>query len=141
MQTVAYMLLEDINQAILLYIGRDNGFMVEWEVRINGNTIILINNGQSTFDIPDNYIGKFNQRIKELTVLKRQIETGIEPDRDYQIVLKYNKGELSDDFQKDSVKYKSDWHCQYCSWKSSCWSDVLKEILNHKFYIGGQYLE
>lgn len=141
-QTVAYMLFEKIPRADLLYIGRDNGFMVEYILKIQDNDLFIINdNGQSEWEKYSDYILNFQKRCNELHILRKQIDTGNEPNRDYQIALKNNKGVISEDFQKDNQKIKTDWHCGYCSWKGYCWKDVFDNIGNHKFYIDSNFID
>jgi len=125
-QLILYMELEEIDDGILLYIGRDNGFMVEYNIR-RGNKIY----GKICKKILD--------KIAELKKLKEQIENKELPDRDFKIQLKNKDGEISEKFQKDKVSYKSDWQCSYCQWKNLCWKDYYEEIKNHSFCIDGKF--
>lgn len=133
MQLLSYMHLEKIDNGILLYIGRDNGYMIEYNLVIeDGN--LYINHYEK-----NNYLEEFNGLIIKLKDIEKHIETEILPARDYQIVMKNTKGEISEKFTKDKVNYKSDWQCSYCKWKDLCWEKELKEINNNKFYIGGKF--
>jgi len=132
LQMYLYMNFEKIRKGILLYVGRDNGFMVEYIYDIN-----------QMKDIEN----ETRNKIKELKELKKMIEGKKIPDRDYQIVIKNNgitdtvTGELnlSFEFTKNKIKYKSDWQCNYCQWRDLCWKEELEKIKNYKFYIGGKY--
>lgn len=125
LQLFTYMVLEQIDNGILLYVGRDNGFMVEYVFNINN----------------EKYNNLFCDKIKELELLKENIDKNILPDKDYQIQLKNNKGNIFDNFTKDKIKYKSDWQCSYCTYKNLCWEKELKEIENNKFYIDGEFIK
>jgi CRISPR/Cas system-associated exonuclease Cas4 (RecB family) len=127
LQLLLYMIFEHIENGILFYIGRDNGFMVEYNYRVD--------------TLYNKYADEIENKIKDLTALKSEIEKGIIPDRDFNILLKNSSGVISFDFQKDKVKYKSDWQCSYCQWKNLCWQQEIKEIKNHKFFIDGKFID
>jgi len=132
-QLLSYMIIEKIDTGILLYIGRDNGFMVEYKVEIKNNEL-LINSVYKT-----EILKEFYNLIAELEKIKDNINNNILPERDYKRVFKNYKGELSEDFTKDKVKYKSDWQCSYCKWKDLCYQDILENMKDSNFYIGGEY--
>lgn len=123
-QLYMYMNFEKINNGILLYICKDTGFMIEF---VYEN--VKLGNGW------------FGEKIKHLKELKQKIENKKIPDKDFQIQLKKIGDGLSWDFQKDSVKYKSDWHCSYCQHKDLCWEKELNEITENSFYINGEFIK
>lgn len=125
LQLMLYMIFENIERGIILYIGRDNGMMYEYHYSLES--------------LKEKYKDFFTEKLKELKELKGKIENKILPDRDFEIVLKNNNGNITDYFQKNNEKYKSDWQCSYCQYKDLCWQDILKEIKNHNFYIGGKF--
>jgi hypothetical protein len=123
MQIQLYMLFENIADGLILYVGRDNGFMIEHYVK-------------STPGVQEQLKNKGNELIK----LKSMIENKQIPDRDFQIQLKNTGEKISEDFTKDKVKHKTAWQCSYCQWKDNCWQTELEEIKKHDFYIDGQFI-
>ncbi|HEY0089159.1 MAG TPA: hypothetical protein VGB37_09955, partial [Candidatus Lokiarchaeia archaeon] len=73
-QLLLYMIFEKIDRGILLYIGRDNGFIVEYDYYID--------------QLKEKYSALFIMKIQELKELKEKLENNILPDRDFQIALK-----------------------------------------------------
>jgi CRISPR/Cas system-associated exonuclease Cas4 (RecB family) len=127
LQLLLYMLFEKIESGVLLYIGRDNGFIVEYNYQL-----------ESLFM---KYKSFLDGKIEELKLLKDDIINKRLPGKDYNIYLKMSNGIIVDSFQKDNVKYKTDWRCSYCSWKNTCHKDVYDEIKNHAFYIDGKFID
>lgn len=148
MQLGIYMLLESIDESSLLYIGRDNGFMVEYTVRAlppqkaDDPKVLLVFNEEGAI-IDDTLTQRILDKIEELRELQKKVEANELPDRDFNLVMKrVGDTEVVYEFQKDKEKYKSDWQCNgYCPYTLLCWADVYKEINNHKFYIKGEYLD
>lgn len=132
-QALSYMVFEKIPQAIILYIGRDNGYMVQHELKAE-NKILFIN-GKET-----DYLKKWSDRIQRMKLMKDHIEQGLLPERDFTIVMKNSKGVISEQFQKDNKKYKSDWQCSYCSFKDLCWKEEIEQMANHNFFIDGKFI-
>lgn len=127
-QMALYMLFEKVENGVLLYVGRDNGFLMEYVVKV----------GDPLYTLAMESISKTMLHLK---VLEAYIKDRHMPARDCQIALKYKNGVVSDKFQKDKVAYKSDWQCSYCEWKDLCWARELEEIKNHTFYINGEYID
>lgn len=125
-QLMMYMLFENIERGILLYIGRDNGRLVEYNYSLQM--------------LKEKHEKWFIQKIAELKKLMDQISNRELPDRDYQIQVKNNNGLLSEDFQHKTVKYKTDWQCSYCSYKNLCWKEVYENMEGNAFYINGQFI-
>lgn len=127
LQLMMYMVFENIEHGIILYIGRDNGLMYEYHYSLEA--------------LKEKYSNFMTNKLKELKDLKEKIENKIVPDRDFEIVLKNNNGDIKDYFQKDNIKHKSDWQCSYCQWKDLCWEKELEEIKNKSFFIEGVFYE
>lgn len=127
LQLLMYMLFEKVENGMILYIGRDNGFMIEYNYTL------------------DKLFKKYQEfllnKTKELAQLKADIENKVIPMQDYNICMKNNNGIISFSFQKDKIKYKTDWQCSYCQWKSLCWENELKEIQNHKYYYNREFVD
>jgi len=123
LQLQLYMKFEQINHGMILYVGRDNGFMLEFPyIGIKDEKTII-------------------EKAKELRKLKLMIECRQIPDKDFNIVLKNCGENISDNFTKDKEKYKSDWQCSYCGYKNACWKNELAEICNRKFFIAGKFID
>lgn len=125
-QMVLYMLFESISNGVLLYVGRDSAFMEEYAV----------SEGDCQYTKALDIITK---KTKELKVLEGNIKNGVMPKRNGFIEMKNKAGAISEDFQKDKTRHKSDWRCSYCQWKNLCWKEELEEINKHRFYIDGQF--
>lgn len=127
-QMALYMLFENVENAVLLYVGRDNGHMEEYVVRVGDP---LYRKALSTI----------STKLQDLKVLEEDIKKGHLPGRDCSIVMKNKGGEVTEKFQKDKKAYKSAWQCEYCQWHDLCWKDELEEIKQHLFYINGEFLD
>jgi len=120
-QLQCYLNFENIEDGLILYVGRDNGFIVEHYIKRDSQFV--------------------DNKIDELKELKKMIEKKELPDKDFQIQLK-NTGEgISEYFTKDKIKYKSNWQCSYCAYHDKCWSKELQEIKNNKFYINKEFIK
>jgi len=118
MQIFLYLLHTPIKQALAIYLGRDNGYRTEFALWLDDGQVML--DGKS--------IGKAQDGADWVTArlkaVEGHLEAGTLPDRDFYHAIK--NGELRDEFQKAGKVYKSDWHCEYCWMKSTCWADVIK---------------
>jgi hypothetical protein len=125
-QMSLYMLFENIKNGILLYVGRDTGYMIEYYIT-------------QECDAHKAAIAEIQKKIPELKQLKVQIKSGIMPERDGCIEMKNSSGKISEDFQKDKARCVSDWRCRYCQWHDLCWKTELEEIKHHKFFLNGKF--
>lgn len=125
-QMALYMLFEHVEDAVLLYVGRDNGFLMEYVVKVGDPLYRLA-------------IDTISKKLQELKILEKDIKNRQMPARDCQIALKYKNGVVSSKFQRDKKAYKADWQCEYCQWKDLCWARELEEIKNHKFFLDGKF--
>lgn len=130
-QAISYMKFEKIDKALILYAGRDNGYLKQHTIELNGYCLV---NGVKTEDDKT-----WESNVQKMRSLKAKIESKQLPDRDFKIVLKHDKGVITEEFQKDSVKYKPDWQCSYCSFKDMCWAKEYEQIKGFKFYINGEF--
>lgn len=134
LQCLSYMIFEKIDKGIILYAGRDNGFLKQHKIAYDFEGNVLIN-GKNLYG----YAELWHDKIMKMKRLKELIESGGIPDRDFQIRLKNKGGQISHDFQHNSEKIKSDWQCTYCSHKDTCWKDVYAQIGKYKFYINNKF--
>lgn len=125
-QLMMYMLFENIERGILLYIGRDNGRLIEYNYSLQS--------------LKDKHEKWFIHKIAELKLLMQQIAKSEMPERDFQIQIKNTPNGFSEDFQHKTVKYKTDWQCSYCNYKNLCWKDVYENMKGNAFYINGQFI-
>jgi hypothetical protein len=133
-QLLLYMEFENIEKGILFYIGRDNGYMIEYVLE-DGK--IWMENGSSRTFI-SNYPEIDFERLRKI---KQNIKDKVLPKKDFQIYLKNRGSFTATEFTKDKKKYKTDWQCSFCNWKDLCWEKELKEIKNNKFYIDGKFIK
>jgi len=137
LQCLSYMIFEKIDRAIILYAGRDNGYLkqhyLELHDDLNGSARLLV--GGADYG----HLAMWKEKVEKMKRIKAQVEKKELPDRDYSIVLKNTNGEIATEFVKDKEKLKSDWQCSYCSHYSLCWANELEEIKKHKFYINNKF--
>lgn len=108
----------DAEKGYLLYIGRDNAYRCQFETLYEDGAIHLRGNSSPIVTI--------SELLGRLEVVEDVIaRVGIVPKRDYWTAIK--NGEIRDMFQKDNVKYKSDWQCMYCQYRSACWKDEVEK--------------
>jgi len=132
MQAISYMVFEDLPRCIIMYIGRDNGLIRQHYLELKGQVLEV--NGCKT----DLYEDWYNKVIA-LEELKYKIGLNEIPNRDFQIQLKNLNGVIKEKFDKDTVKYKTDYQCSYCGFKDKCWKKEFNQIASHKFYINGKF--
>jgi hypothetical protein len=101
---------------VLAYVGRDFGYRTEFLIERTEEGGLLCN-GQP---YPMKTMEYFIERFKRIEDYLNHPEN--EAPRDYIHAIK--NGELVDEFQSQKVKYKSDWQCAYCPWKTGCWEEV-----------------
>lgn len=124
LQLYLYMLFEKIDNGIILYIDRSSGYMKEYNFTL-----------RSLQDY-DNDLWK---QIEGLNQLALQVNNDTLPERDFQAYMKRTES-LSWEFQKDKKMYKTDFHCNYCSFKDYCWKDIIEIIQPGQFYIDGKII-
>lgn len=95
------------------------------------------------------YMVNRNKKIKKtLKSIENYHKEKIEewPEREGQINLKNDRGEIKYEFQCKNEKYKS-FPCTWgkgknkCGWFDLCWKEELEEIKNNSFYIGGKFIK
>ena len=84
----------------ILYMGRDSGYRTEFTIS----------------SVEDSYIEAIVDRF-------RIAEGDVAPDREFKSCIV--NGEFKRDFTHLKEKYKGDWQCNYCKYRTSCWSDIL----------------
>lgn len=111
----------DIEQWKVIYIGRDNGYRHEFNLRYDAKERALF------LDLPDGMkrLANTDQLIEKLVFIEDMVEEGMLPDRDYWQAIK--NGEFRDVVQRDGVKYKTDWQCSYCQFRDMCWDEERKQ--------------
>jgi hypothetical protein len=121
-QVLIYMSLSEIKRFYVLYIGRDDGYRVQFVIDIR-NDLFCVDGKPIIITFKDIV---FRLKLLELAIERREI-----PDREFKAAIK--NGEIKDKFQKDKVIYKTDWQCSYCSYKNKCWKDDLEKYSSKLF--------
>lgn len=105
----------------LLYVGRDSAYrtQVRYDV-VDGK--LMTSMGGDTWETGVS----FRAQIERLGVLEAAVAAGEPPERPYVAAIK--NGEIRDRFVKAGVAYKSDWHCRYCPFATTCWADELDRL-------------
>lgn len=126
MQAILYLELSGIKRFYIPYVSRDSGDRVLFILDKVDQGYLL----QKMFpsgDLvemarysPDVYT-KGIERFKEV---EKHLDEKTIPDRPYIVAIK--NGEIKKDFQRDNIKYKSAWQCQYCAFKEMCWKPELE---------------
>jgi hypothetical protein len=105
---------------ILFYIGRDNGFKLQFNIARNGDGYSV--KSLSGVDFSNLLTGvSFSSIVDRWKTLETYILTKEVPPRDYKVWLKED-GTIQALKQIKGEKFKSDWRCNYCSFKTKCWS-------------------
>lgn len=132
LQALTYMRFEKIDYGIILYAGRDNGYLKQFRLQFQDDLQGLLIDGKDYL-----HYTVWKEKMKRNVLLKQMIESNQMPERDYQIVMKNNNGEIAYSFDKDKVKMKSAWQCSYCPHLNTCWKPEMEQMRNNKFYING----
>jgi len=122
-QLLTYLWLEPtLAKGILIYIGRDNGYRTEFEVDRDNDKVecIIVNK-----------LKDLERRVFLRSALQGYTDDQL-PDREYSVAIK--NGEIKDKYQKDKVVYKSMWNCEYCSYESICWKEIVEKSKGKMFY-------
>ena len=134
-QSLNYTFLEDIPRAKILYHGRDNGYLLSYEITRDDKAVYL--DGVKT-----DYLEQFMAEIEKLKVVRKYIDAGTLPDAPYKINGKKKPdGSMSNDFVKDGVKIKDPWQCSYCAYKTACKGAEIQAFMDSssQFMINGEY--
>jgi len=100
----------DLDHMIAPYIARDSFYRTEF-----------------CFTMTDAERDEFLEGIiQKFIKLEEFVDFKIVPMRDYQACIK--DGEIKDSVQYKSIKYKSDWQCLYCQYRSGCYYHELQSM-------------
>jgi hypothetical protein len=127
MQAILYLELSGIKRFYIPYVSRDSGDRVLFILDKHEQGYLLRKMFPSGDMVemarysPDVYT-KGIDRFKEV---EKHLDAGTIPDRPYIVAIK--NGEMKKDFQRDKIKYKSAWQCNYCSFAAHCWGPELKK--------------
>ena len=122
-QIASYMAFEEKKRGILLYAGRDNGRLLQYNLESNGDFLI---NGKPA----NEFRAIWSEKVNALSGLKKDIEDKNLPGRDYKLYAKKVNGKINFEYQKDGEKFKTDWQCSYCAYRSKCWN--LEKFINNE---------
>ena len=125
----------DIRWASLLYVARDSAYRAEYHIYKDLKSKQFMIKGITPNQREKPIEGlTFDKVIQRWKALEEHVERKELPKRDYKAVLK-SDGTLTDKRTKNSVEYKTDFQCNYCSYKTNCWSQIgAKE---DSYYIRG----
>jgi CRISPR/Cas system-associated exonuclease Cas4 (RecB family) len=127
LQLLLYLIFENVENGILFYVGRDSGYVAEYQFTKTGLLTL-------------SHIALFLQnKITELINLKFDIENVILPVRDFPAFFKRTES-LSTEFTKGKQHYKTDFHCAYCQYFDHCWNDVTSQLTKGQFFIDGEII-
>jgi len=126
-QIQIYMLLEEVKHGRLIYLNRDNGKWLAWD-------LYLVDAEKLHFKILKNdnangsAIAGFQEYMPLDTILKKHQDISLAVDKDillprqFEMHCKMVNGELKEKFTSNGKQYKSNWQCSYCDWKDKCWN-------------------
>jgi len=113
-QTALYLYCTDISRFYLVYIGRDNAYRTQFIIEKIKDQI-FVNNVQTNLSFE-----LCTLQFEKLELLMKENKT---PPRQYDACIV--NGVFKDKFQHEGEMYKSDWQCNYCQYKTKCWSETL----------------
>ena len=119
-----------VHDWILIYIGRDNGYRCQFELKYDPVKQVLKGPGCEVH---------LHHLLENLKELERCIEEHEMPTREYWAAIK--NGEIKNQFQEDNKVYKSSWFCSYCGFKDHCWKDQVEKYrvgTNSETYLAGE---
>lgn len=118
MQCTLYLLLAGLEKIYLLYVARDDSYRTQFVIEMTPGGWVQVNG----FPVKDDMVKVI---IKRLETIEKHIESKAMPDREYKVAIK--NGEIRSLFQKNNVKYKTDWQCSYCRWQTLCWRSEVEK--------------
>ena len=117
LQSICYLHLSELETVYLVYF--DVGGIIEQFVfykRPDGKTYDYKNKKELDVTLGD--------ILRGFKAIENAVDSGVLPDRDFFCFRK--DGVCKDDRQSEGIKYKSDFQCRFCSYKDSCWEDVVQ---------------
>ena len=112
-QICVYIVFDNVAEFSLPYLGRDSFYRTDFNISLTDEQKNVLR---------EKIIEKFKQ-------VEYAVETKTIPDRDYQAIV--FDGEIRKEKQHKNVKYKSDWQCQYCYYRSRCYADEIADFGLH----------
>lgn len=129
LQIVCYFkALPEVKWFSLLYFARDTGYRIEYQLFKDGDDIYMYGPGVSE---PTKLLFTWEQIKERFKTYEGYLERKELPPRDYKVWLSPS-GQIMAVKTIKGDKYKSDWRCLYCNWKTKCWSgtDAFKDTYN-----------
>ena len=127
LQLLFYMSAENIDNGVLLYLGRDNGRMIQYNIVHHGGVIYVNGNKDN------HYMELFKSSIVKMQSIRADIDQGLLPDRPYELNVKKFRGELSYFFTRNNEKHKTHWRCTYCQYFKKCWGGALDKFQESEY--------
>lgn len=122
-QCCVYMWLEEMDHLYLIGIARDSAYRTQSILTFNDAGEICAD-GRVYPKIT------FAQLVQDWKDLETALEFDAIPQRGFMVAIA--NGEIKDQYQKDKVIYKTDWHCTYCNYQKMCWKDALRQHSSSK---------
>jgi hypothetical protein len=118
-QALVYLKWGNLKRCHLIYVARDDGYRCEFVMEYDSaHDVLYLHDGDRKWASDLTY-AEIHARLAEV---ETAVESGKMPERDFWQAIK--NGEYRDDFQKDKVKYRSNWQCSYCGFRDLCWDEV-----------------
>ena len=135
LQVISYFETNElIRWFVLLYIARDTAYRLEYHIWRDPKTNSFMLEDVSHSKEPRPIEGlTFEGIVNRWKELEGYVNSKVIPPRDYKAVLTKD-GRLTDKRTKNGVDYKTDWRCQYCSYKTKCWT--LPDAKDYAYKIG-----
>lgn len=138
-QLLSCMILENRSNGRLLYVGRDNGMLVEYEVTLNPpDSLLIAKRGaeQGVTSAPLLLKG-FKEELAFMRSMEPVLIAAVKgqkftvPPRRYKAYFKnMGDGRLNTEFQANNLKYKTDWQCSYCRHFDKCYAREMVDCRN-----------
>lgn len=118
-----------VNSGRLLYIARDSGKMLEYEIEKWGPNDLYYVNQRAVAEVTWEGI------LNRWRLLEKALEEKKQPDPEYKAWINDKTGEVMDKKTIKGVAYKTDWRVLYSSYKDLIWKDPK----NYKFTYNAQH--
>jgi len=117
-QLYTYMIMNNIRVGRLVYIGRDNGRIVEYKIELCNAT------DKDMKQAKKELLAKFDN-------LYNIVKSETPPERPFKLYIKKTGAGDKDyvlEFTDKGVRKSTDWHCRYCSYANECVKEIVQKM-------------
>jgi hypothetical protein len=115
-QVALYTYFSPIKRFLLYYVSRDDGYDCVFSI-VRTEDQFRVNGTSSDDPVP--------AILARWAYVEEAVALHSIPRRDHRAAIK--DGVIRDYYQCNNVKYKTDWQCSYCAYKTTCWKKELEK--------------